>query len=114
MCIYLFFVRFLSFFFLRYPGTAGVSEVIDPSKLSLLTAGELQRLVGGEAAGGADGDLEWDYHRIMESLVCRHGYSVESAQVWDKKRSYIYMSKSVSTSNFVLFDVDMWHRYGYY
>ena len=85
MCIHLFFVRFLSFFFLRYPGTAGISEVIDPSKLSLLTAGELQRLLGGKAAGGADADLEWGYHRIMRSLVCRRGYSVASAQVWGEK-----------------------------
>ncbi|CAM9985900.1 unnamed protein product [Laminaria digitata] len=58
----------------------GMSEVIDPSRLSVLTPRELQRLVGGEGAGtGADG--EWTYAKIMGSVVCRHGYSAESVQV---------------------------------
>lgn len=57
-----------------------MSEVIDPAKLKVLTAPELQRLVGGESAGsGADG--EWEYGKIMGSIVCRHGYSTDSAQV---------------------------------
>lgn len=57
-----------------------MSEVIDPAKLSLLTAPELQRLVGGEGAGSG-ADSEWEYGKIMASVVCRHGYSTESAQV---------------------------------
>lgn len=57
-----------------------MSEVIDPAKLKLLTAPELQRLVGGESAGSG-ADSEWEYDKIMASVVCRHGYSTESAQV---------------------------------
>lgn len=57
-----------------------MSEVIDPSRLSLLTARELQRLFGGEGTTSS-ADNEWEYTKIMASVVCRHGYSAESVQV---------------------------------
>ncbi|CAM9185172.1 unnamed protein product [Hapterophycus canaliculatus] len=57
-----------------------MSEVIDPASLSVLSARELQRLVGGEGAGSG-ADEEWSYGKIMASVVCRHGYTVDSSQV---------------------------------
>lgn len=63
-------------------GATGMSEVIDPGKVSVLTAREFQRLIGGEGEGeGCAANVEWEYRKIMDSLVCRHGYSLESAQV---------------------------------
>lgn len=57
-----------------------MSEVMDPSTLSVLSARELQRLISGEGAGSG-ADAEWEYGKIMASVVCRHGYTVESSQV---------------------------------
>lgn len=57
-----------------------MSEVMDPATLSVLSARELQRLISGEGAGSG-ADAEWEYAKIMASVVCKHGYSVESSQV---------------------------------
>lgn len=62
---------------LRYPG---MSEVMDPATLSVLSAREFQRLIGGDGAGSGADD-EWGYAKIMASVVCKHGYTVESSQV---------------------------------
>lgn len=63
-----------------------MSEVIDPSTLSVLTAREFQRLISGEGAGSG-ADVEWEYAKIMASVVCKHGYTIESPQVCYVKKT---------------------------